>query len=53
MLKVYVDTSVIGGCLDDEFSQWSCALFEEFRLGLKTAVIADITLQELESALMR
>lgn len=50
MLKVYVDTSVIGGCLNDEFSQWSCALFDEFKLGLKTAVIADITLQELESA---
>lgn len=50
MLKVYVDTSVIGGCLDDEFSEWSCALFEEFKLNLKTAVISDITLQELESA---
>jgi len=50
MLKVYIDTSVIGGCLDDEFSTWSCALFEEFKAGLKIPVIADITLQELESA---
>jgi len=50
MLKVYIDTSVIGGCLDDEFSIWSCALFEEFKAGLKIPVVADITLRELESA---
>ncbi len=28
--RIYVDTSVIGGCLDDEFSKWSVQLFEEF-----------------------
>jgi hypothetical protein len=50
MLKIYVDTSVIGGCLDDEFSVWSCALFDEFRVGLKIPVISDLTLQELEHA---
>lgn len=50
MLKVYIDTSVIGGCLDDEFSMWSCALFEEFKAGLKIPIVADITLRELESA---
>ncbi len=50
MLKVYIDTSVVGGCLDDEFKKWSCALFEEFNTGLKIPVVADITLQELESA---
>jgi hypothetical protein len=50
MLKIYVDTSVVGGCLDDEFSVWSCALFDEFRAGLKIPVISDLTLQELEHA---
>jgi hypothetical protein len=29
-MKVYADTSVIGGCFDDEFKQWSNALFQEF-----------------------
>lgn len=48
--RVYVDTSVIGGCLDKEFSEWSRRLFEEFRLGLKVAVVSDITRRELEAA---
>jgi len=50
MLKIYMDTSVIGGCLDEEFSVWSCALFDEFNAGLKIPVVSDITLQELEYA---
>lgn len=50
MLRIYVDTSVIGGCFDAEFSAWSEALFEEFSAGLKIPLISDITLQELESA---
>ncbi|MBI5741256.1 MAG: PIN domain protein [Nitrospirae bacterium] len=48
--KVYIDTSVIGGCLDDEFTVWSKLLFEEFRSGIKIAVVSDLTLQELEDA---
>jgi hypothetical protein len=30
-LKIYLDTSVIGGCYDEEFSEWSNLLFEEFK----------------------
>ena len=48
--RVYLDTSVIGGCLDPEFSLWSKALFHEFDLRKKTAVISDLTLTELEFA---
>lgn len=48
--RVYIDTSVIGGCLDDEFALWSKLLFEEFRSGIKIAVISDLTLRELEEA---
>jgi predicted nucleic acid-binding protein len=48
--RVYIDTSVIGGCYDEEFEKWSLLLFEEFRNGKKIAVISDITLQELELA---
>jgi len=50
MLRVYIDTSVIGGCLDEEFAEWSVRLMQEFRDGLKIAVLSDITLQELEIA---
>jgi hypothetical protein len=35
MIKVYVDTSVVGGCFDVEFEEWSNKLIEEFKLGLK------------------
>jgi hypothetical protein len=30
-LRIYIDTSVIGGCLDVEFSQESLALVEKAR----------------------
>lgn len=42
--RIYIDTSVIGGCFDSEFVEWSIKLFEEFKTGIKTAVISDITL---------
>ena len=48
--RIYIDTSVIGGCLDDEFSDWSNALFDEIRSGLKMAVVSDLTRRELEEA---
>ena len=48
--RVYIDTSVIGGCEDEEFSKWSTRLFEEFRQGLKIAVVSDLTRRELEKA---
>jgi len=48
--RVYIDTSVIGGCIDQEFKEWSIKLFEEFKNGKKIAVISDITLDELDLA---
>jgi hypothetical protein len=48
--RVYIDTSVIGGCIDQEFKEWSIKLFNEFKKGKKIAVISDITLDELELA---
>jgi len=50
MLRIYIDTSVIGGCLDEEFAEWSLQLMQQFRDGKKVAVLSDITLQELEIA---
>ncbi len=49
-MKVYSDTSTIGGCFDDEFAEWSNALIEEFKTGKKILVLSDLTLQELEPA---
>ena len=48
--KIYIDTSVIGGCFDDEFKEYSNKLFEEFKYGKKIAVISDVTLLELKKA---
>lgn len=49
-LRIYLDTSVIGGCLDDEFRVHSRRLFDEIRLKRFIAVISDVTISELEDA---
>ncbi len=49
-MKVYADTSTIGGCFDKEFQEWSVALFDEFKAGVKFLMLSDLTLQELELA---
>jgi predicted nucleic acid-binding protein len=48
--RIYLDTSVIGGYLDDEFQEWTRRLFDEFKTGKKIAVISDVTLDEIENA---
>ena len=48
--RIYIDTSVIGGCEDKEFSEWSIILFDNFKKGLKIAVVSDLTRRELECA---
>lgn len=48
--RIYIDTSVIGGCFDKEFAKWSNMLFQEFIKGNKIAVISDITTKELVDA---
>ena len=48
--RIYIDTSVIGGCKDEEFSKWSNLLFSDFREELRIAVISDLTRRELERA---
>lgn len=49
-LRVYLDTSVIGGCFDKEFAHHSNALFEKIKKGEIIAVISDITAEELSKA---
>ena len=49
--RVYADTSVFGGCFDNEFTEHSSELIENFKTGEKILTISDLTLQELENAL--
>lgn len=49
-IRIYVDTSVIGGCLDEEFRIPSIRLFDRGRGGDALLVISDTTLAELASA---
>lgn len=49
-LRLYVDTSVVGGCLDERFQGPSTRLFEEFRAGRFTCVVSSGTLRELMQA---
>ena len=49
-IRVYVDTSVIGGCFDEEFRRASIQLFDRSRAGDAVLVVSDITLVELASA---
>ena len=48
--RVYVDTSVIGGCFDPEFAPWSLGLFQDFRLGLLFPVVSDVVGTEIAGA---
>ena len=49
-LRIYADTSVFGGCFDEEFSKESKALFEGIKSGRFILVISTTTLRELNNA---
>lgn len=49
-LRIYVDTSVIGGCFDPEFELWSNGLMRDFREGRFIAVLSDVTAAEVKPA---
>ena len=49
-LRIYLDTSVIGGCFDPEFRVWSESLMEDFRQGRYIAVVSDVTAAEVAPA---
>ena len=48
--RIYIDTSVLGGCFDPEYKEESLRLFDEFIEGQKIAVVSDLVLFELEDA---
>jgi hypothetical protein len=48
--RIYVDTSVLGGCFDPEFRTWSVGLMEDFRRGRFRAILSEVTAAEIEAA---
>ena len=48
--RVYVDTSVIGGCFDDEFSTWSNGLMYDFEQGYFMPVTSEVIAAEIADA---
>lgn len=49
-LRIYVDTSVIGGCLDEEFAEESKALLQMVTDGKIRLIVSDILVDELDQA---
>jgi hypothetical protein len=49
-LRIYIDTSVLGGCFDEEFSVWSNGLIRDFRAGRLIPVLSDVTAAEVREA---
>ena len=49
-VRVYADTSVLGGCEDDEFRGPSIKLLDAFARGDLTLVLSELTLRELDTA---
>lgn len=46
--RIYADTSVLGGCEDDEFREPSRRLLEAFQRGDLMLVLSELTVRELE-----
>ncbi len=49
-IRIYTDTSVLGGCEDDEFAEHSIRLMEGFVRGEFVLVLSGLTVQELAGA---
>jgi hypothetical protein len=48
--RIYIDTSVIGGCFDEEFATWSNGLMVDFKAGLFRPILSDIVAAEVKDA---
>ncbi|HEX8451368.1 MAG TPA: hypothetical protein VF647_04670 [Longimicrobium sp.] len=48
--RIYLDTSVLGGCYDAEFAPWSNGLLKDFRLGNYVPVVSDVVAAEIKQA---
>jgi hypothetical protein len=52
-LRVYVDTSVLGGYFDPEFEPWSRGLIDDFRRGRSEVQEAPEPVRDLHAELLR
>ena len=48
--RIYLDTSVLGGCFDPEFAEWSNGLMQDFRNGLFKPLLSQVTAAEVADA---
>jgi hypothetical protein len=48
--RIYLDTSVIGGCFDPEFAPWSNGLLRDFREGTFVPVVSELVAAEIAPA---
>ncbi|MBE0427212.1 MAG: type II toxin-antitoxin system VapC family toxin [Nitrospirae bacterium] len=48
--RIYVDTSVIGGCCDPEFQEWSKGLLADFQTGIFSLLLSELTDAEIQDA---
>lgn len=48
--RVYLDTSVLGGCFDPEFAEWSNGLIRDLRNSLFKSLLSDVIAAEVEDA---
>ncbi len=49
-IRIYVDTSVFGGCFDSEFEKYSVNFFKQVKKHGINLVISDIVIEELSKA---
>jgi predicted nucleic acid-binding protein len=49
-MRIYIDTSVFGGCFDEEFKKPSKAFFRAIKANRATPLISDILIAELARA---
>lgn len=49
-LRVYLDTSVVGGCFDPEFAAWSNALVDDFKAQRFVPVVSELVAAEVQVA---
>jgi hypothetical protein len=48
--RIYIDTSVIGGCFDAEFAEWSNGLLNDFRNGTFQPLLSEVVAAEIDEA---
>ncbi len=49
-LRIYTDTSVLGGCFDPEFAVWSLSLMADFRARRFDPLLSDVVAAEVRVA---